>query len=330
MTTPSKNDYVVFRQGHKRFLMQVTGVTDQAVHGILDLKRSEGETEATCAHKDILAVLGPKPQNGSVFGVNIEPYWRRVVHDGFGQVQLYTRIDKGTWKIIRKGMDQAYAALEKERLTSFIEDSNLVTQLRPSKAKNLGMYHFRQRGDVAADMMMIRVQETQHHDLYREVILHECGHGVYYRLFSVKQRASWIRMHKKFAKFVGHDQADVRRLGKKFAFANATIAQFAEGLDETEALLFHECMSALRSNFRVRPQEINELIEAGCGKDILEMWPTDALDYTDFEQVLNEYATKNPAELFAESFRLYHTKTKLPKVIHELMEKHLTAVRGRG
>lgn len=322
--------YVVFSQGTKKLLAQVYSIGDSTITATLDKNRQQSPEEVTFNKDDILAVLGQKPPLGSVFGVSVEPYWKTIDHDDWGEIHVYCRPNKTQWKAVKDGLSQAWKTLEREKLTGFVEAGNLRIELRGAKGKNLGMYYHRQKGETAADRMFFRLQETDHPDLYREVVLHESGHGVFYRLMTPQQRATWIKLHKRFAKFAQHTKNDIVRMRTLFLKSRQFLKDFAADLtDEAEILLFHECISNMRANYRLKSQHIDELMEVGDIQTISDMWPKDALDYTDFEQAINDYASSNPHELMAEAFRLYHTKTQLPEVIKNVLEKQLRACSGR-
>jgi hypothetical protein len=143
-------------------------------------------------------------------------------------------------------------------------------------------------------------------------------------MLSLKQRAEWIKMHTSFANFVEHDKKAIEQLGFRFSKSRLLIEDFEAIIeDDAEALLFGECIANICSTYRIKRQDINDLIEAQEFRTVREMWPKVPLDYTDFENSITEYASKNHKELMAEAFRIYHTKTELPKVVKELMEKHL-------
>ncbi len=323
------HDYVVYKHQKRRYLAQITEVLERGAYtAVNDHERWKDPDAVTFHADDVVAVLGPKPASGSAYGVKIEPYWKTVDGGGWGQVKLFGRFNKETWLAVKKGLQAAYSTLEKEKLLGFIEAGSLSVEVRPSSGKNLGMYYFKQKGEHASDRLLFRIQETQHADLYREVILHEAGHGVFYRLLSARQRAAWTRMHTKFASFAEHTAADIARMQRKFVKAATTVRAFQQELEDEDSMLFDACLAQICSNFRVKVAELDELIKEDQVETLSSMWPREALEYTDFETAVNEYASTNPRELYAETFRLIHTKTKLPKAIEALMRSQLSSARG--
>jgi len=322
--------YLVFNHGDSKMLGQVEGIGDTTVDCVLEKNRQNAPERKTIRQAEILAVLGKKPPVGSVFGVSVEPYWRTLEHDDWGDIHFYARPEKDHVKAIMSGLTSAWKILAREKLTGFKDAANLRVEIRDTRGKNLGMYYFKQKGENALDRMFFRVQEHAEADLYREVILHESGHGVFYRLMTLQQRTEWIKLHKHFAQFARHTKEDVISMRGKFARQKLFIKDFLESLEnEADEMLFLECLANVRMNFRLKNKHIDELVEVGAMKEIASMWPKEALDYTNFEMAINEYASTSPQELMAEAFRLYHTKRELLPAIKSVMEKQLTSCRGR-
>jgi hypothetical protein len=321
------DDYVILKIEKSKSLAQIEKVSGDKITATLEQRRYERPITEEFFVKDIIAVLGARPQPGSVHGVTVEPYWKTVDHSMWGPVRLFHRMKKETWKSINEGLTLAYRLLEKKGLTGFIEEGNLTISIKPSRGKNLGMYYYRQKGDQSNDELMFRVQETQHKSLYKEVILHEAGHGIYYRLFTAAQRASWIKAHVRYCSFIKHEAAIVQTLGKKFIKSGMHPLSFASELDEQEEAIFHLAYKEMCSNYRLKKKHVEEIISSGKIEELQMMWPKTDIRYPEFEEVIGSYASTNAEELFAEAFRLYMTGVKLPKFLNAPMERHLASIK---
>ena len=324
-----KGDYVVVNESGKRKLIQIEAIGDKTIIGTYEKDRQQNPTEATALKTDILAVIGPNPPTGSVFGVRVEPYFRTMHHDDWGEIHFYCKPSKQHWQAIRAGFSASWSVLDSMGLTGFVKKSNLRLEVKSSLGKNAGMYYARQKGENINDLMFIRLQETTHPDLYKEVILHEAGHGIFFRLFTPQQRVTWIKLHANFAQFSIHTKEDVLRIRKKYLVNRQFIKDFAASLEDAEALLFHECIGHICASYRLAAHNIDELMDANEIELLSEMWPKKELDYTDFENAITEYASKNHKELMAEAFRIWCTTKKLPSPIHAVLEKQLRNCKGR-
>ncbi len=324
-----KNDYVVVLIGTRKMLVEVTSIGSKGLHGVIENLKHDNPEHIDFLEKNIIAWLGPRPVTGSAYGVSIEPYWRTIDHSLWGPVRLYSRISKATWKAVNSGLVRAYKALDAKGLTGFIESSNLAIEVRPSRGKNLGMYYHSTFKGEPADRMLFRLQEHDHPELYKEVILHEAGHGVYYRLLTPEQRLAWLKIHIKYCTFKKHDSAAIIKLGKKFLLSAKTPSIFASELDEDQGELFRIAYREMLHNYRLKNADIIDLLEFGKQEEIRRMWPNKTIEYSEFEELIGDYATKNPQELHAETFRLIFTKTKIPAFLKETMLKQLSAVKGK-
>lgn len=322
-----QGDYIIAQYGKRRVLAQVINLVKGGCNAELDADRWKSPDIVQFHACDIIANLGPNPAHGSAYGLKIEPYFKTVSVEGFGDVRIFGRITKETWLAVKKGLQLAYSVLEKEGVTHFLKEGNVSIEYCPSRGKNLGYYHMKQHGKEASDVLMFRAQECQNPLLYKEVILHECAHGIYFRLLSPQQRAAWTKMHTRFASFVEHTSADIHKILERFQKSGELVKAFLSGLDDNDKLLFNACISELRQNYRLSNHELDELIDTNQAFEICKLWPKDALEFTEFEEALGEYAASKPTELYAMAYQLMHTKTEIPAAVKKLLLQQLAIVR---
>lgn len=321
---PQRDDFIVFYDDKRRKkLMQVQNVERNTVYGTLDANRAYDPHNGQCQTKDIICNLGQHPANGSAFGVNIEPYFRTIRHAEWGDIHLFTRITKEQGQAIMAGLTRSFNDLRKTKLDGLIEAGNLAIEIRPSKGKNQGMYYVRQRRGEAADRMLLRIQEFNEPDLYREITNHEMGHALTFRGMTRKMQSRWVRLYEEFCQFTEHDANDVKRMGARFLNGLTTVKGFRSTLEDEEAVLFDTCLSQISADYRLNAKDIDLLIESEHADMVKQMWPTSELRYSEFEEALGDYATKNWKEFLAEAFRLRFTKTEFPERIRELINKSI-------
>lgn len=318
-----KLDYVVGTDGKKNFLMQVHSVNDGLVSGVLDAERAYAPKNAEFKLKQILAVLGPKPVSGNIYGCNVEPYTSTSVHSDWGNVHWHRVMTPEEKKQIRAALDATSKKLITAKLFEFAEQGALEIEIRPAKGKYTGMYHFKHKGDKPADRMILRPQDGTPLDY---VVLHEAGHGVWYRMLSPKVHARWVKLYHNYTKVQDFDSADIKRLCDQYLEDSIHIRDFRGQLPEDDVLLFDSLVSTLCSNTRLNIKHLDLLADQHELESLRDVWPQHVED-SDFEIAITEYGTKNVEELFAEAFAFHMLGQKLPKRVAAVMEKTLEHAR---
>lgn len=318
-----KLDYVVGNDGKKNFLMLVNHVADGIVSGVLDVGRAYTPKNAEFKIKQVIAVLGPKPAVGSSYGCIIEPYVSTSVHPDWGNVHWHKYMPVAEKKQIKLALDNTAKRLNTAKLFGFVEQGALELEVKPAKGKYTGMYHFYQKGDKASDRMVLRPQDGTPLDY---VILHEAGHGVWYRLLSPKVHARWVKLYHNYTKVQDFDLTDINRLRDQYLEDSIHIRDFRGQLPEDDVLLFDSLISTLSGNTRLTAKHLDLLADQQELESVKDVWPQHVED-SDFEIAITEYATKNVEELFAEAFAFKMLGQKLPKRIDAVMEKTLEHAR---
>jgi hypothetical protein len=316
------NVYVVGNDGKKNWLMQVSSVNDGMVYGHLDVNRAYAPKQGEFTLKQIVAVLGEKPQSGNAYGCTIEPFVRTLVHPDWGNVHLHTWIPKTESAAIKKALDSVATKLSKRKLFRFVEEGALEIEVRPPKGKYTGMYHYKIKNGENLDRMILRPKVGIPMDY---VVAHESGHGVWYRLMSPNQQARWIRLYHSYTKMKEFEPHHLRKLRDDYIADSVHISEFRGQLEEAQVLLFDNLISTLRANTRLSANHLNTLAETGMLETIKESWPTHIED-SDFEIAVTEYGTTAPEEFFAESFAYWLLGNKLPKRVQAAMDKTMKAI----
>jgi hypothetical protein len=319
MLTIKKGDYVIGTDNKKNFLMLVNHIADGTISGVLDTDRAYAPKNAEFEAKNIVCVLGDKPAAGSSYGCLIEPYRTTLVHPTWGNVHVHMGLKSEQKVSIKAALDKTAKRLKDAGLLPFLNLGAVELELRPPKGKYNGMYHFKQKVDKAQDRLILRPQEGYGLDY---VILHEAGHGVWFRLLSPQIHARWIKLYNNYTKLKEFEPHHFRKLRDSYIEASVSIGEFKGQLEEDQAILFDNLIGTLCSSTRLTRQNLNTLADTQGLDAIKKDWPTYVND-TDFEIAVTEYGTKNVEELFAESFAFYMTGQKLPKRINTVLEKTL-------
>ena len=320
-----KNDYVIgCADGKKNLLMHVSHVDEGTVSGVLDFGRAYAPKNAEFKTKQIIAVLGPKPATGSSYGCIIEPYQSTSVHSDWGNVHWHRHMPKAEKLSIKKALDATAKKLKASKLFEFVELGALELEVKPAKGKYTGMYHYVVKDGKPMDKMVLRPQDGTPLDY---VILHEAGHGVWYRSLSAKDHARWVKLYHSYTKVSDFDVDDINRLRDQYLDDSVAIRDFRGQLPEEDVMLFDSLISTLCGNTRLTVKHLNLLADNRELDSIKDVWPQH-LEDSDFDIALTEYGTKNVEEMWAEAFAFYTLGQVLPKRIKSAMESTLERARS--
>lgn len=313
-------DYVIVKEQKKPFLLHVSKTTEKEVTGTLEHNRAYDPQVVTIAKSCIIANLGNlmvKPMLGSVFGIQIEPFIKTLVHPDWGDVHFFKPITKEEGLAIKDELTKTAKLLRSKGFFKFCKEGNLSTEIRPQKSMNAGMYKYRTVSGEHADIMVLRPYTGFP---LRHVILHEAAHGVWFHQLSKQTHVKWVKLYKSFAKVRSYDHTDLLRIKKWYLKESTPVRDFKGSLEEVDAIIFEQCISFVRASTRLSIAHINLLAESRELENIMEYWPNDLVDAT-FDTVVSDYSTKNVEELFAESFAFWMQGKKLPKSVTRLLEE---------
>jgi hypothetical protein len=327
------NQYVVYRADPQKNRLSwglVTGENDTDVHGTNEkgLPYSEDQ-QFDVPKKHVIAVLGTRPHFGTAYGCRVEPFFRTIEHEAWGSIHLFRKMEKEDKLLLRKALGSTHSKLKREGLTGFLP---LDLEIRNAKGRYAGMYKFTGKADVRDKMLLHPKVWNDPDQPLPFLIFHEAGHGVWYRLMSVKQKARWIAMYHSYLKISDCDPATVKTLRDDFCGQSGEHASDFRGqLDSEEvAPIFDLCIDHITSYHGLSVRNIDNLIDADDGAVLKAMWPTIKVLKTDYEYPITEYAMTKPEEFFAEAFAFAMVGKLVPKRIAALMSSTLQRVAGRS
>ena len=268
--------------------------------------------------EDVVANLGTSPMIGTVFGCKVEPLVRTLVHESFGDVHFFYKPVKAFRQALWDSLDFAYEQLEKHNLTEFMP---CTLEVRQPSGKYAGYYKYSGR-DISEkpDVLCVKPADIS---AINYVVLHECGHGVWFRqLRSSKWRARWVKLYHKAVSVVEIETKEVMRILKGIQEQDDTglVSDYRGQLSEDDQRIFDACTAYISDYHNLDVKALDVLFQSG--DDLTSLWPT-VVHVSDMSTHLTEYAMKSPEEYFAESFGLYMAGKKLPATTNELMVKTL-------
>jgi hypothetical protein len=341
MKNVSVGDYVVATIEEKKKLL------------LVDKKRSDGMLKTLLADHsiiddpqtfviegdDVLANMGPNPEPGSAYGVRVEPCVGSVDIKPWGRVYFLRRLEKSERGAIKKQLKITGRFIQKLGLDSILP---MQIAVKPKSGRWAGKYLYRptpedvDSGQAANDWMHLaphqinrNYNEEQIFGFLPYVILHEFGHGIWYRKMTYALKAKWIKLYTKSKKRHRAELRQIQRLGQNFIASKATVRMFMKEISEDEQEVFNEILSYISTYHGLETKHLDTLVIAQRGKLIRRYWPRRPLTLVDDNPFVTEYATKNVEELFAEAFSHYYVKElreKVPANVRKLLLRTLKAV----
>ncbi len=318
-----KGDFVVIDQG-KNVLVKVIAIEGKEFRALNQaMKRNtEGKYEkklpTVFRKRDVVVNLGPSPRPGKVYGVKIEPLYRKEQSDDARFLFFVDYDDKLVARTV-KAVSRAYADMKKARLNGIPAE----IEVRNPEGKYSGWYHFLPRADHDVLCIKPNYEMMQPIDL-DYVIKHEYGHGVWFRRLPSRVMARWVAAYDKHMALSSADAKDLDEVLAEVISAGG-VRDFLRGADEETTQILKACLRHIRSVHGIDSKHLDLLILDG--NDLTSYWPT-YVQYSERNVMVSEYARKSPEELFAEAFAFKFTGKSLPKHIDKLMTMSLAKLKS--
>ena len=314
-----KGSYVVAKVEKKPLLLRIDSVEENGdIVCTIEKTRHKDPERVSVRKNEVLAMLGKTPKYGSVHGVTVETFKSVFTHDIFGQIVVFNQLEDKHWERLLRGLDKSGSILQKHGVDKFLPCN---VEIRAPKGKVAGSYKFSGKDqEEYPDTMILRPKEE--HDSFIYVILHESGHGTYFRQFrSKKGRAAWIKAYHSYISVVNATDEDIQSLVETYLLKNRP-SDAKSLMSEEETEIFEAMVSYVKRVHNLSMEDLDTLFDSE--EPLVEYWPETA-EFTHKTYDITEYAMKSVKEFFAECFALYLTDKKLPPKIHKLMEKSLQA-----
>ncbi len=334
MKTPSPGDYLVLKPepGSKKFhLLKVTKLKDGLVAGHLESGRKGLTVDSVeVDRKTALLNLGPKPEPGKVYGLDLTNRYRsRLEHPFWGNVLVFTGLDKATGLLVKQSLDRTARRIEKLGLASYVE---LVdTHLCAKQGKWAGRYHHNGNGPDSKGAPHFIQYAPEFAELKPDsmdyVVYHEFGHVVRHNGVTGKKiRLKWLNEYKKSI-----DSFEIGRGSLKTLFTHlssridgdATLSSVLKEFgdeDEEHKLWIKGLLRWFKDVHHFGPKDLSVVWESQDLSVLKELWPTNGIDSSKLSPLVTDYACLNVEELFGEAFAFYCLNKKLPSRIQTLLE----------
>lgn len=315
-----QDDYIIVQIGKKNKLVFAHSPKRNTGY----LEESLNTDEPVAIEYDgntLIANLGKDPKPGKVFGVEIMPHLGEI-DTPIGPMHFYRKVTDAEKEALRIGIKKAHKKIADIDLEKVFPISRI--EVHNPKGKWAGTYSVNFKSGEAVDLIKLfpKILEDQIYNQY--VMIHEIGHGIWYRFVPEKIRALWLEQYNTMTKVSKAKKADMESLCQSLVNSQMSIREFQRDLEEDELALFKEALSYLKKVHKMSPEDANVLLNQNS-KVLAEIWPTTA-SFSNTDSVtalLGEYAGTSVQEMFAESFALHLTGKQIPKTILKLLEKTL-------
>lgn len=272
--------------------------------------------------KDVVCNVGPKPIEGTVFGVSTSNLYRcRKPIEPFGFISYFCAPDKKVRSCLSNSFKLVAKKL-KSKLQEWVINEPILFECRKLKPLVGGTYTAKYK-DIA--LATIRINGFYSAiDTYPAVIAHEIGHHVFSKL-NDEFKAKWLLLYSSYATPNAIESSQIKELKANLKDCE-DLRSFQSELDDESKEVLKQCLKVARKCLKVKPVELNQLWESDKQK-VLSMFPI-AIRGCTYETVISSYALTNYNEMFAECFSMYIMGKDLPNEASTLMKRTLTFVKN--
>lgn len=308
-----KDDYIIVRYRGKSVLCFV--LNGKSCRAVLEKTLHLDEPEnITYENENVQCNLGPNPQNGKIYGIDINPYRNTIETKTFGPIHIFRDVPKKELSELRKAMKSVYQKFEKEASTAFLPLWQI--HILPKKGKYAGAYYAKSKGSEVWDQIKLH-PDTFSDPLYNEyLIAHEFAHGLWYRCVPINIRAKWMNLYQKRRKLSSIGQKDLDGLYKDLMRYEGSIRDYSKEVsDDEEKLVIKEVMNYFKRYQSMSQDDVEMMINHDSSK-LADMWPTRAL-LSETRPDISTYAMTKVEEFFAEAVAYHFTGRTLPKDVQK-------------
>lgn len=324
MSSLEKGDFLVTQIEGKKQLVKVIDPSDKTkIIGLSQrmTRNAEGEyekrTKVDFKAKEIVVNLGKSPLPGKVYGVNIEPLFRKEDTNICGEILFFVDFDDKQVAKTKNALIKAYKELKAKNLLIF----DATVEIRAAEGKYAGWYKHLPKGPL--DILCVKPNfDTMKDSDLRYVILHESAHGIWYRGLSKKSIAKWIQMYEKHMALSECDEDALKEFLDEIKDAGS-IRDYLKSAEEEQKLSVKAALKHIKAVHSINAQHLDSLLRQN--EPIDEYWPS-FVEFSEKNFIISEYAATEPEEFFAEAFAYWITGKKLPKDVQKLLDISLSGV----
>lgn len=311
----SVNDYIVIN-GENPLLGKVTALNP--IQARLQPDDENIQHTVNVDLEDVLAVLGEKPFEGFIYGIDTTNIYRASRDiPPFGTLNYYISVPKET----RKSLSLAFSSVAKklDRLSFPIYDDDFIFNCKKLGGKVAGMY-------LSSELPVVTIDPTKAEPKdYPTIISHELGHHVLSNYVSLKGISHWIKIYSQYIEPLDIENKNIESIKESFEESKNTPKEYRQDLNDDDRLVFDSCIKAACKQLKITSKEAENLSDMS---PLYDAFPVTLRKLT-YEPVISLYATKNYKEFFCEAFAMFVTNRSLPKNIYNAMAKTIQIAKTR-
>lgn len=283
----------------------------------------------------LMANLGQRPKQGSVFGVKTLYLRGTLSHKFFGEIQVFTPMKKEGRKLLLDSLDKVEKRLKSKGLREPIEHT--LFKVKPKSSSTVGMYKPSSNPEESPNVIELFVDWSAEElsikhlsnfsspelNLHTYVWLHELGHYYWYNKLTRKMRSAWVS---EFLSYVASNIAtedDVAALLGDFNYSTAsTPKQLFKELGKESTWVMKEVLAHIK---KVHNLSLQDLLDLKSSSSVDNVWPvkTEFVKFDRSVTPITNYGMTNVREFFAEVFALSLSELKIPKSLDKLLHLNL-------
>jgi len=285
------------------------------------VERDDSDNQKEFKPEDVIANLGKKPAIGSVFGVKIEPFIKKLTLPDIGEVRLYReKFTKQHFDLLKSCSETVFKLFKKHRMTSWLDNFSHI-ELRTKVSKYAGTFTYKRTKEGGkTDFIVINGINFDDRQYLEYVLTHEFCHGVWFRQVPDHLKSKWAGVYGKRIKRQSFDSDDLKTLLKDIQGYDGAINAFMKEMaDENQVTLIKEIYSYMKRVHRLDRNDVDMLVQNN--RDALEeLWPEHQDISDQVNDVGSEYALTNVREFFAETMTAHLQGKKLPSDVTKACE----------
>lgn len=277
----------------------------------------------------VLLNLGQNPYPGSYLGLSTKNLYRRTLESELGPVHILCGIKKSEFELFRESAARFKTWLTKNKL-DFILNDELTLEIVSDTGKYAGLYYAKSK-KLPIPKIALNYEKLFTDGVNLDYVLaHEYGHHIDYTYINEhdKARSSWVSLFK--------DSTEAPLVEKKFIAECLEIVVASDvnclrdvvsELEADNVPLFKHICKWIVKNRKLKLQDIDSLLKDKDYDSVKEIWPKQAIAYSNLKPLVSEYACVSSRELLAESFAFKVEGKKLPERVESLLDKSLSLAR---
>jgi hypothetical protein len=314
-------DYVVAVVGAKNMLVQVSSASAKrgTITGLSEAQPGEEPEPVKLLLDDVMAVLGPEPKFGTVFGVKIEPY-RGSKDTPMGRIDFHRKLSPVERKNLMKACSAVYKRTKGTSIGKLWPLDHI--EIRPKQGKYAGSYKHFGASTLAENRDIITLRpEIFDRELSEYMIWHETAHGVWYHMVPQKVKARWITAYSRRLSLSKIDDDQLKTILHDIE-REGSVGGYLSTVEDEEKTVVREVLKNIKRVHRLDKNNLDLLLFQN--KSIAEFWPT----YYELSEPsvidVSEYAMTKVEEFFAECVAWQKVGRKMPKAIEKLLQQTLS------